>query len=142
MTSQIHKATTKKGKAPAVPSNAFCCFCAIDARRGLYYQFNWEQHSAAARASDDTEGSAWEVVPAKTKVAKEVVFQESEDEVSSEDEYVAKSDNEDDSQASEGEASSDGQTEAEDEDELSSKMSVENPESVRAIAPEGGMFGG
>lgn len=63
--------------------NDFYCSSAIDARRGLYYNFLWERHSAEAlSATDDVEGTSWEVLikqPAKKGRRKRIADEESSD---------------------------------------------------------------
>ncbi|KAL5486260.1 ORC1 [Sanghuangporus weigelae] len=85
---------TKKGKASAHMQNTFFCRSAIDARRGLYYQLDWEKYREIALTSDDKiSGSAWVVdvapAPRKTVRRKRKSDSSSDESSDSEDEYQA-----------------------------------------------------
>ncbi|PPQ98702.1 hypothetical protein CVT24_003410 [Panaeolus cyanescens] len=116
------------------PDRNFCCQSAIDSRRGLYYNLNWEQHrrkalsanqpptdepgtsSQAEAASAFWEGLAWDVSikPSKPKTASKPKDAEiSESEGGSSDEFEAGEDSEDDD-----DMEIDGDEEDEDEDGL------------------------
>lgn len=58
-------ARARKRKATTHSQETFVCRSATDARRGLYYQLDWEKHrEAALTSSDRVDGSAWIVTGA------------------------------------------------------------------------------
>ncbi|KAL5504368.1 ORC1 [Sanghuangporus vaninii] len=118
----------KRGKSSAYVQDTFFCRSAIDARRGLYYQLDWEKHREAALGSDDKiNGFAWvvDVAPVLRKTVRRKRKSDSSiDESSdSEDEYQVHIEDEgnDEGSGSDGDESTDIQSASEeeiDEDEV------------------------
>ncbi|OCB88170.1 P-loop containing nucleoside triphosphate hydrolase protein [Sanghuangporus baumii] len=90
----------KKGKAFTHVQDTFFCRSAIDARRGLYYQLDWEKHRETALTSDDKiSGSAWIVdvappAPRKTVRRTRKSYSNVDESSDGEDEYQAHAEDE------------------------------------------------
>ena len=56
--------TSIRKKKCKILENEFYCNSAIDARRGLYYELDWERHCEEAKAEGNVDGKAWHVISA------------------------------------------------------------------------------
>jgi origin recognition complex subunit 1 len=51
----------KEGEEELAEDNVFCCQLAVDAQRGLFYEFHWELHRDAATSVTSEDKSKWVV---------------------------------------------------------------------------------
>ncbi|KAL5526336.1 ORC1 [Sanghuangporus sanghuang] len=136
----------KKGKAFTHMQDTFFCRSAIDARRGLYYQLDWEKHRETALTSDDKiSGSAWIVdvappSPRKTVRRTRKSYSNVDESSDSEDEYQAHAEDEgnDEDSGSDVDILSDIQPASEeeiDEDEVEAIVQTPSKRRRRASQP-------